>query len=137
MSLPPDDASELPSADALRRLIVDLSSRIQSLEEQVTHLGDQLDVAELERAALQAENQDLRDEIARLKNLPPRPPFKPSGMEKVTEKEARKSSDPGRRRGPKRDKNRVTREEVLSVDVPSGSRFKGYETTSAIAGSAG
>ena len=25
-----------------------------------------------------------------------------------------------------RDKNRVTHEEVLSVDVPSGSRFKGY-----------
>jgi len=127
MSLPPDDTSELPSADALRRLVVDLSSWLQSLEEQVTQLGDQLEAAKLERAALQAENQDLRDEIARLKNLPPRPPFKPSGMDKVTEREVRKSGGPRRRRGPKRDKDRVTRE-VLSVNVPSGSRFKGYRT---------
>ncbi|WP_207472348.1 hypothetical protein, partial [Paracoccus fontiphilus] len=94
----------------------------------MTHLGDQLASAEAARAALQVENQELRDEIARLKNLPPRPPFKPSGMDKVTEREVRKSGGPRRRRGPKRDKDRVTREEVLSVNVPSGSRFKGYRT---------
>lgn len=94
----------------------------------MTHLGDQLASAEAARAALQVENQELRDEIARLKNLPPRPPFKPSGMDKVTEREVRKNGGPRRRRGPKRDKDRVTREEVLSVNVPSGSRFKGYRT---------
>lgn len=33
-------------------------------------LGDQLEKTEMARATLQAENQDLRDEIARLKNLP-------------------------------------------------------------------
>lgn len=110
MSLPSDDASETPSADALRGLVVDLSRRLQSLEEQVTGLGDQLEAAALERVALQAENQELRDQIARLKTLPPRPPFKPSGMEKVTEKAVRMSSGPGRRRGWKRDTDRVTRE---------------------------
>ena len=111
----------------MRRLVVDLSQRLGSLEAQVADLGDQLEKAETAHAVLQAEDQDLRNEIARLKNLPPRPPFKPSGMDKVTEREVRKSGSPRRRRGPKRDKDRVTREEVLSVNVPSGSRFKGYE----------
>ena len=112
----------------MRRLVGDLLRRLQSLEDQVTHLGDQLASADVTRAALQAENQDLRDEIARLKNLPPRPPFKPSGMDKVTEREVRKSGGQRRRRGPKRDKDRVTREEVLTAAAPSGSRFKGYRT---------
>jgi hypothetical protein len=85
----------------------------------------------------QAEIQDLRDEIARLKGMPPRPKFppkKPSGMEKAT-------SDPAggdgageagegrskRRRGSKKDKLAVTREEVLKAARPEGWRFSGYE----------
>lgn len=94
----------------------------------MTHLGDQLASAEAARSALQAENQDLRDEIAAEELGPPQPPLKPSGMDKVTDQEVRKHGGPRRRHGPKRDKDRVTREEVLSVDVPSGSRFKGYQT---------
>ncbi len=35
---------------------------------------------------------------------------------------------PPRRRGIKRDRDRVTREEVLATNAPAGSRFKGYET---------
>ncbi len=80
-------------------------------------------------AALRAENQALRDEVARLKGLPPRPPLRPSGMEKATELGAvgksRKRSR--RRRGAKRDRNAVTAERVLKATVPAGSRFKGYE----------
>ena len=127
MGLSSDDPFETLSAESLRRLVGDLLQRFQSLEKQVTHLGDQLASAEAARAALQAENQALRDEIARLKNLPPRPPFKPSGMDKVTEREVRKSGGQ-RRRGPKRDKDRVTREEVLTAAAPPGSHFKGYRT---------
>jgi regulator of replication initiation timing len=45
-----------------------------------------------ENEELKVENESLRDEIKRLKGLPPRPKFKPkpSGMEKSTQPEAAK-----------------------------------------------
>jgi len=81
-------------------------------------------VGEVQR--LQAENQALRDEVARLKGLPPRPPSRPSGMEKATEPGAvgKSSKRSRRRRGAKRDRDAVTVERVLKAAVPAGSRFK-------------
>ena len=69
----------------------------------------------------------LRDEIARLKGLPPRPPMRqtPSGMEKATG--ATKTPGPVRRRGPVQERCALTREVVLSVATPPGSQFKGYQ----------
>ena len=128
MSLSSDDGSETQPPDALRWLVVDLSQRLGALEAQVAELRDELEKTEMARATLQAENQDLRDEIARLKNLPPRPPFKPSGMEKATNRELGKPNGTRRPRGSKRDTDRVSREEVLIAEAPAGSRFKGYET---------
>jgi Transposase IS66 family len=85
-------------------------------------------IAEVRR--LQAENRVLKDEVARLKGLPPRPAprAKPSGMERATEppgpagKRGRR-----RRRGAKRDRDAVTAEVVVRAAPPPGSRFKGYQ----------
>ena len=80
-------------------------------------------------AALRAENQALRDEVARLKGLPPRPPSRPSGMEQATQPGVAGADEkhPKPPRGAKRDAQAVTAERVLKVAVPAGSRFKGYE----------
>ena len=78
---------------------------------------------------LRAENVTLKEEIARLKGLPPRPKLKPSGMEKASAPPARPSDQPKRkrRRGAKRDRLVVGEERVLAAAAPAGSRFKGYE----------
>jgi len=71
----------------------------------------------------------LKDEIARLKGLPPRPKFglKPSGMEGATSKSSGKKARK-RPRGLVRDKVVVTSEVTLkAAAVPPGARFKGYE----------
>jgi hypothetical protein len=107
----PSDIAKPLSSTALRLLVTDLASKIDRLEQEVERL--------------RLDNQALKDEIARLKHLPPRPPFKPSGMDKATQP---KPPGPGRRpgRGAKRD--RVTREVTIRAEVPPGSRFKGYKT---------
>ena len=98
---------------------------IAELRDLVRALAGQLDEVTRENAALRAENQHLRDEIARLKRLPPRPPFAPSGMEKASASPPQAPSA-SRRRGPKRD--RATREVIIRAAAPAGSRFKGYAT---------
>lgn len=79
----------------------------------------------------------LRDEIARLKGLPPRPPFKPSRMEDGTDSE-RTPSDKRTAKGIKRPRNGGRKGSVRTADLtiheekvlkpaalPEGSRFKG------------
>ncbi len=122
----------------MRRLVGGLVEELHTLKADVAALRSEnealrQDNAELrlENVHLKAENQQLRDEIARLKNLPPRPPFRPSGMDKATDP-ARDSEDDRTTgkppRGPKRDKSRITRTVTLKADIPEGSRFKGYKS---------
>ena len=66
----------LPEPKEIKRLAIgDLRSLVESLLAGC-------------RAAVRAENAALREEVARLKGLPPRPKLKPSGMEKASQPRA-------------------------------------------------
>ncbi len=115
-----DLVDDLPLAD-LRRVVAALAAQVGTLQEAVDRLTAR-------NAALEAENVALKDEIARLKGLPPRPKFKvkPSGMEPATSKPAGKNGRK-RGRGSLRDRLAVTTEVKLKAAAPPGSRFRGYE----------
>ena len=122
MSLPNIASLEGFSLAELRDLVGVLLAEVGTLRS-----GSEAQQATI--TALRAENQALRDEVARLKGLPPRPPLRPSGMEQATQpgaagKDEKRPTPP---RGAKRDRDAVTAERVLKVAVPAGSRFKGYE----------
>jgi hypothetical protein len=68
-----------------------------------------------EVAGLRAENAALKDEIRRLKGLPPRPPLKPSGMERSS-KAPPSPTPPKRRRGASR--AIVTEDQHLRLEPP-------------------
>src|ERR671910_664813 len=132
MTALPGGSTKSLSQKALPQLVLDLAGKLESFEQELselrTHnqaLQEEVERLRLDNSTLHASNQALKDEIARLKNLPPRPPFKPSGMDKATQP---RPAGPGRRpgRGAKRD--RVTREVTIRIEAPPGSRFKGYKT---------
>ncbi|MGO8373287.1 transposase [Rhizobium ruizarguesonis] len=134
--LPSPEHADTLSLNALRGLVTGLLERAQQaearlgkLEAETIQLREENAALRLENTRLKVENQLLRDEIARLKNLPPRPPFRSSGMEKATDtKPGDISASKKKPRGPKLDVKRVSRQEVLRVDAPVRSRFKGYRS---------
>jgi hypothetical protein len=125
------DAASLEalSLSELREVVGRLVGEVRRLHSDTVALQVKVDAQQATIGALRAENQALRDEVARLKGLPPRPPLRPSGMEQATQpgaadKDAKRSK---RSRGVKRDRDAVTAERVCKAAVPTGSRFKGYE----------
>ena len=79
-----------------------------------------------EVATLKQTVADLREENARLKGLKGRPNIKPSGMEKGTP--SPKPEKPGKQPGRGKVTPRVkVEEEVIRVEIPPGSIFKGHE----------
>ena len=81
---------------------------------------------------LKVEHRAVKDELARLKKLPPRPPLGPSGMEKATSKtksEGKSTDREGKKRGrgPLLDRLKITSMVVVPAEAPLGSKRKGYE----------
>jgi hypothetical protein len=118
--------------DSLERLLPsnligvvrDLIGEVGRLRAENEQLGDAL-------TKLKAEHQAVKDELARLKKLPPRPPQKPSGMDKATDRGGGDKSPAGeksrRRRGSQLDKLTIGATVVVRAQAPAGSRRKGYE----------
>ena len=129
MSLPDASSLEAFSLAELRDVVGRLVGEVRRLHSDNASLQARVDAQQVTMTALRAENQALRDEVARLKGLPPRPPSRPSGMEQATQPVAAATGEtrPKPPRGVKRDRDAVTAEIVVKVPVPAGSRFKGYE----------
>ena len=129
MTLPDAASLEAFSLAELREVVGRLVGEVHRLHSGGVALQARVDAQQATIAALRTENQALRDEVARLKGLPPRPPSRPSGMEQATLPGAagKGAMPPKPPRGVKRDAQAITAERVLKVAVPAGSRFKGYE----------
>jgi hypothetical protein len=129
MSLPDKASLEAFSLVELREVVGRLICEVHRLHSGNVALQARVDAQQETTTALRAENQTLRDEVARLKGLPPRPPSWPSGMEQATQPGAagKDATRPKPPRGVKRDAQAITAKRVLKLAVPAGSRFKGYE----------
>jgi hypothetical protein len=79
-----------------------------------------------ELAGLRQTVEELKGEIARLKEVKGRPKIKPSGMEQAS---APKAGDKKNKERKKRGKSqaRISETQVVEIAVPAGSQFKGYE----------
>jgi hypothetical protein len=113
------------SIDSLENMnLTELVGLVRGLIGEVERGGRENEKLKAALAAAKRENQQLKDEIRCLKGLPPRPPFKPSGMEKETDRPvAERPSDadasPPRRRGPGVSKLSIDRTVTLSASAPA------------------
>src|SRR5258708_35393318 len=74
----PDSRERLTQADLIG-VVRELIGEVGRLRAENEKLSGAL-------TKLKTEHQAIRDELARLKNLPPRPPQKPSGMDKASDR---------------------------------------------------
>ncbi len=88
MTLPDAASLEAFSLAELRDVVGRLVGEVRRLHSDNAALQAGVHAQQATIVALRAENQALRDKVARLKGLPPRPPSRPSGMEQATQPEA-------------------------------------------------
>jgi hypothetical protein len=124
-----DDHTEPDSLDRLSHS--ELIGLVRELIGEVKRVGAENEKFNGSLAKLKVEHQAVKDELARLKRLPPRPPQKPSGMDKSTDrggvKDGGKSEKPVRRRGSTLDKLKINETVVVRAKAPAGSRHRGYD----------
>jgi hypothetical protein len=124
-------AARIP--DSLERLSDDdLIGVVRDLIHEVTRLRSENEKVCAALAKLKVEHQAVKDELARLKHLPPRPPIKPSGMDKATDAKGPeavggKGGRSTQRRGSQLDQLTIGATVVVGAKAPPGSRRKGYE----------
>ena len=110
MMVPPLPDLDALSLDELKKLVVQLLVRVSAQEEEI---------------------RQLREENARLKDLPKKPKLASGGMDQATDPERlAKSTARRRHRGQRQSGPRtppVTEERTLTVEVPPGSRRRGFE----------
>jgi hypothetical protein len=123
----------LPPRDSLERLThADLIGVVRDLIGEVTRMRAENEKLDGALAKLRVEHQAVKDELARLKALPPRPKIKPSGMDKSTDATApenggKKAKRSLRRRGSQLDRLKIGATVVVKANPPAGSRNKGFE----------
>ena len=126
MTSPPPDSLECLTPVDLIGVVRDLIGEVTRLRVENEKLGAAL-------AKLRIEHQAAKDELARLKDLPPRPPVKPSGMDKSTDAKepatsgGKKAERSLRRRGRQLDRLKIGATVVVKANPPAGSRNKGFE----------
>jgi hypothetical protein len=120
--------------DSLERLShTDLIGVVRDLIHEVTRLRSENEKLSGTLGKFRVEHQAIKDELARLKRLPPRPPIKPSGMDKATDAKgpegggSEKGGRSTQRRGSQLDKLTIGATVVVRAEAPAGSRRKGYE----------
>ena len=125
-------AARIP--DSLDRLSHDdLIGVVRELIHEVTRLRSENEKLSVALGKLRIEHQAVKDELVRLKHLPPGPPIKPSGMDKATDARGpegeggEKGGRSTQRRGSQLDKLTVGATVVVTAKAPAGSRHKGYE----------
>lgn len=108
------------------RAIPGIQQIIGLLQEQTKRIQEQTE----EIVALKQTVQEQKDEINRLKKMPKRPKFRPGGGDpksrsgKPGKTKEGGRSHPGNEMAPKKIREEVS---IPALDVPVGSRFKGYQ----------